>query len=42
MFAISATLAILSFHEIVVSTATFFTIVASRPFNVKEKLTTSI
>ena len=42
MFAVSTTIAILSFHEMVVSTATLFEIVASRPFDVVEKFTTSI
>jgi len=42
MFAVSTTIAVLGFHEIAVSAATFFAIVASRPFNIKEKLTTSI
>lgn len=37
MFAVSTTIAVPVFHEIEVSTATFFSIVNSRPFNVKEK-----
>lgn len=37
MFTLSITIAVPVFHEIVVSTDTFFATVTSRPFNVKEK-----
>ena len=42
MLEFSKAIAVLGFDKIVVGTATFLAIVASRPFNIKEKLTTSI